>query len=507
MTRKFIVILSILWIVMLLTSCAGDVPQGETHENDIYEVEPPFREFYEQLGGKDIMGPAISPVFVSGYVKYQYSRAGLFVYDPQMADLRNFSLAPIGLDLSIKEPPEPQPENDSERYVGGHIIPPEFIEMYERLGGVSIVGSPITGVHYNPTNKRMEQYFENLGFYLLEDQPSTGVGLLAYGSWKCGESCGENLQSQDNILLPTETNKVFQEAVKRLGINFTGFALTEAYISPEGRIEQIFENIVLYTDPDHPGKVFLRPISEKLGILPEPMVSPNFDSEMNFYPVQGEKGYNIPGYFLDYLAFHGGIEVSGSPISELVRKDEYVYRQCFLNLCLEDHRNLSKSIRIRPAPLGYSYRDLVGKGLPEEDSPSNTTTPDLNIRTPVFTPLLEQPTQVSDSSPEIIQEINIKVTKIYPIVNPGQSQEIGVNVYKNTLPMGGVRPEITIWLPDGEVKSYEMGQTGDDGYTRIKIDSVNAPTGTLIPFEVCIDNSSEGRVCVEDTYLIWSELE
>jgi hypothetical protein len=48
-----------------------------------------------------------------------------------------------------------------------------------------------------------------------------------------------------------------------------------------------------------------------------------------------------------------------------------------------------------------------------------------------------------------------------------------------------------------------MYQSGSDGQTRLTIDPVDAPSGTLIPYKVCIYNLGGQQYCVQDSFLIW----
>ena len=139
----------------------------------------------------------------------------------------------------------------------------------------------------------------------------------------------------------------------------TGFALTEAFASPDGKWEQILENVVLVADSRiNPQSVTLRPLSEKVHIRVEEPRSPRGDPEMYFYPVQDNKGYEIPLYFWDYIQKHGGVQVIGLPVTHYALLLGQVYHQCFTNLCLTYDQSAIDQARVRPEPLGYAYRVL-----------------------------------------------------------------------------------------------------------------------------------------------------
>jgi hypothetical protein len=502
--------LSLFLIITLSAGCTvGDndgTGYGSMLEQGAYEIDPVFREFYDQLGGTDVLGQAISPLFMHNNVKYQYTVSGLMTFDPMAPANMRFQLAALGLDMGISEPPVARPDQKDVRYVDGHIVYNDFSSLYERLGGARFVGRPITEVHFNLEKNRFEQYFENLGMYRQELDPVDEVHLLAYGVWKCDASCRQIPLSSDRVIGSLQhTDMRFYDTVARLGPDFTGYALTDAYQTPDGYLEQVFENIVLLIAPEHPGRVFLRPITKVLGIFPDPMQSPSSEEGMNFYPVQGNRGYNIPDIFRNYIALHGGEEVSGPPISEYVRQSDVIYKQCFLNLCLEDHRDEVGNFRVRPTPMGYQYRqfpilpvslgeDSLAEVQPEEDTPVPTVeaVPQASIE--------NSPTVNSQFDPQV----SVQVWENYPLVTPDQAQEIGVSVLENNLPMRMVEPDLILTLPNGQEKTYYMPPTAHDGQTMMVLEPITAPSGTLIPYEVCIFIPGGQKFCVKDSFLIWN---
>jgi hypothetical protein len=164
-----------------------------TPDASFYAVDPTFRFFYSQLGGKEILGEVISPVREINGVKSQYTVNGLMIYDPHAADTRIFQLGAIGrhLDLDIA-PGEPQ-------------VAASFLTLYKQLGGEDFVGKPLTPQHYNQSKSRFEQYFENLGFY--QGTETGGIPrLMPYGAWQCSSECQNSLPQNLLPLLPTPTH-------------------------------------------------------------------------------------------------------------------------------------------------------------------------------------------------------------------------------------------------------------------------------------------------------------
>lgn len=524
--RRIRILIFFVVILAALTGCE-DGP-GNLLAVDTYEVDPTFREFYLLMGGREVLGAPISAIFSYGDVRYQYTVAALMVNDPRLPGSQLFQLAALGLDMGISDPSVPRPDDGSVRYVEGHIIPDFFVPLYEKLGGARFVGLPLTEVHFNLDKRRYEQYFENVGFYLLEGDEPSNAGLLAYGVWKCASSCRQVPPDVSTPELPSRAGERFKEIVERLGADFTGFALTDPYLATDGLLEQVFENLVLAVDPENPRRQSLRPLPERLGIWGDAPVRPNGLPGFSFLATQGELGYNVLTVFLEYLAFHGSLEVSGPPIGELMQIGDGVSRQCFKNLCLEWAVSSSGQGKVRPAGLGYTYRQMglhqqvapLQSQEPAVQQPQDTVVEELEVEQAPSQPALEAyappqeqgpsmaaaPPTVApqDWQPSETREISMQVWKINPMVSPSERQEVGVVIYENGAPLGDIEPDLTVMLPDGSSMTYYMYPTGADGQSRYQIEPVNAPVGAVIPFQVCIYNLVGAKFCVRDSFLIWT---
>lgn len=195
---------------------------------------------------------------------------------------------------------------------------------------------------------------------------------------------------------------------------------------------------------------------------------------MVFYPVKGEKGYNIPTYFMHFLKLYGGLEVSGAPITRLTAVNEAIYRQCFINLCLEENRNTPQGLSIHPTALGTAYKNLFFPEIPSK-SPE--------------TPAGKQ--------------VSLQVWKTFPMVSSDKSQEIGVQIQEDNAPLANVEPYLILTLPDGKQKTFSLPPTGEDGQSRLTLPPVSASSGTIVPFQVCIARLTGEKFCVKDSFIIW----
>ena len=494
-------LVALLLIAISITAC--DTPAGKIALSapSYFEVDPLFSDYYRRLGGEGTVGPAISHLFSYGQTSYQYTLAGLMSYDPQAPEHARFSLEPIGLDLGVLEAAVPPPDNPELRYEGGHILYPPFMHLYQELGEERGAGKPLTEARYNPAMQRVEQYFENLGFYHSDADTAGDVHLLAYGLWKCASSCAQSTSTSPAAIVqpPVPVAPEFRKAVERLGQSLTGFALSSPYTAPDGAIEQVYENVILAILPGDNSRVVLRPLPIDLGMPAEPLETASSDPSLYFYPIDGANGYNVPLIFLDYLAQHGGLDASGPPIGILAAISDGIYRQCFANLCLEGHSQEQGPLSVRPTPLGFTFWQSQPQELRQAEPPAASP---LQDDTPAFTePPAPAPTQVLTQPAG--DGIVVHVWKRFPILSPGQSQEIGVIVLQGDIPIEGLHADLILTLPDAESYRYDMEPTGGDGQSLYILEPADTPAGKPVQYQVCVYYRPGEATCVQDSYLVW----
>ena len=474
-------------IIFLFTTGCDEIFSDKMYlMPSIYSIDPFFENFYEYLGGIDVLGPAISPLFTKKDRVYQYTQNALMVYDPNAPASQQYSLARIVTDemavnWGVNDPPENPPKSSNIPYINEHTIWEEIIPYYNRMGS-NILGVPLTGVRKNSEENRYEQFLTNVGFYRSEGDPPGVIHLLPYGAWFCGEPCGQNQEGIPQRLPVNISDDQFKEAdqafmavAERLGLEFTGYALTDTYIAEDGNYEKVSENIVLYSPKEAPGKVKLRPLSQELGITPDPPVPKSQAEGMFFHNIIGDLGYNIPTLFMDYITKHGTMEVSGYPITEVHPLSEGVSRQCFINLCLEYHADAPENIRVRPSRLGWDYQN-------RSSSPIEQTTPEPN---------------------KPAGAIDIQVWELFPLLPGNQNQEIGAVIFENGNPLKDVEFNLYVYPPDGRQLTYYMPPSGDDGLSIVTIDEIKGPNGTVLPYQVCLVGLVSQPVCVQESFVLW----
>jgi hypothetical protein len=463
----------LLLLLVLILSLAGACTRSRLTPKppeETFPVDPVFQDFYKQHGGRNVLGPAISPPFTPKSDKdkiYQYLVNGLLMYDRQAPEGQRVSLGPVGRDFNVIELPRAEQPLLGEYIQNGHSVFERFVPLYEWLGGEAFTGKPLTGGFKNVEKRRYEQYFENLGFYWLDGDQEDAIHLLPYGAYKCGRSCAQVLDSAIYDR-PRSSVPSFVEKAALLGLDFTGLAISEP-VNQEGLKQQIYQNVVFTADQSNLNDVRLVAVPEVVGKNREAPRPPSPAPDMEFYAVEDTLGYNVPKAFSEYIQAHGGFEFVGAPINHVSGPDETSMEQCYTGLCLLGEIDSSGEVGVSVLPLGLIYRDIAGPR-------------------PQLTP---------------IDNPKITVDEKYPMISSDQEQEIWVVLLNGATPVTNVEPQLTLTLPDGTQQIYRMPATDENGESRQRIPPLNAPNGTLVPYEVCVQLQIDQRFCVGDSYLIW----
>jgi len=459
MLRKLRLLFILFTIVFLVTGC---IDSSESK----YSVDPLFLEFYNLLGGRDVIGPAISIMYEESGMKLQFTSKGLMVFSPNAPESSRYQLAPLGIAMKVAETPlNPTSPN-------GHEVYPGFLPLFHQLGGTRNTGLPLTGVKADPENNRIVQYFENVGFYQLETDPPDIAHLLDYGVWKCAQACSYRSHQESIVIPPSLPGFGIEEAVDRLDSNLIGYPLTEIYIAGDGKQEQVFENVVIFTDQASPGGIRLRPLPTMLDIPSEPP-NPAGQAEGKFITVEGDRGFNVPYHIDEYIERNNGYNFIGKPITNYKQISDNLYRQCFENLCLDYRPDELDGLQIRPMSLGSRYKQQFLQDATENEGANS------------------------------FEAVTLTVWERYPVISSSEYQEIYVLVLDGGNPLMNIDLSIQLTMPDGSQKTNSFVPTGRDGQTRTEIEPINASSGTLVVYEVCIDHIENGPDCVKDDYLIW----
>jgi len=463
-------------ILLLVSGCTPDPgAAAATVPDGTYPVESVFREFYTLLGAEKNLGYAISPLVEDGNIKMQYTEAALMRYDSMAGASQKLSLAPLGLELRLKDQPIVLPDQSGERIIDGYIIYDEFVPLYDALQGARFAGRPLTQVRIDYERGRIEQYFANIGFYRLMEDPPKTVHLLAYGSWKCDAYCRYQGQANAKVAPLPVFPEPLVSSLSRLGPDFTGRPLSEPYIAQDGMLEQVYENFVVYANPVNVRLISLRPITAEVGFPPTDLVPKNEDDRVVFYPVEPGLGHHVPKVFEAFITLHGGLEISGMPATELF-PFENLYRQCFTNYCLDYDPNAAESLRIRPAPLGEEYLQI------------------------------HPPTQVANANLELSSgSYHMGIWEARSLIPSGQVQTIHLEVTEaeSQNPVPDLEATVVLYTPGGSQTTLHFQPTDASGQAVLDLPPITGANGTLVPYTVCLNTASGAPLCVKESYVLW----
>lgn len=473
-------VISALLVGVLLAGCVPQAPQT-VPKKGTYAVDALFREFYASLGGEDTFGPAITALFNRSGNQCQYTQNALLCFSPQANGMERYNLEPLGTGMNVSEALDPSAMGSA----AAETIPiyEEFTTLYEKMFGSSYAGRPLTAVRFNPNRNRIEQYFENVGFYRNIDAERGDVHLLAYGVYACSSDCLYTPPETAVVVPgPAVVEQPFLSQLVRLGgLTVFGMPLTEPYTAADGGLEQVYENVVMYSPANDPDSMRLRSATILLNIQQEPLIPESAEppSGMVFYTVNNSLGHYVLLDFDHFIAGHGGLEISGQPTGEVTQLGDGLMRQCFENYCLRYDSTSTLSERVRLEPLGRDYM-LAFNIQPYESAPFLIT-------------------------PESVRVVAHAGSPRLPADQP-QTFELIVMYAENEQPIANARATLTLTLPGGQQALYNLPPTDTQGRTSLTIAPIQPPpdNGKVISFEACLVNPTGQPVCSTETYLIWN---
>lgn len=445
-----------------------------------YPVDKIFKEFYQTLGGQDVLGPAISALEIRENLQCQFTERALMCLNPTATDMNRFSLYPLGRELGIQEDTFPTGVSPApgQRVVDGFVIYDKFVPMYDRLYGARYVGRPLTELRINQDLGRVEQFFENVGFYQKLNEPNGQVHLIPYGAFLCGR-CSARTNEYWATVKWNLTEQYFGEQVARLGGPAVfGSLLLKPQLTQDGYMQQVYENAIFYSPPDQQNQVRLRPLPLVLHYETQPPAEKISHPNLVYYEIDGGLGHNVPKPFDEFIAAHGGRDLAGDPISEVIRISEGLFRQCFENYCLLYEPGAPDVMKVRMAPLG---KEFLERYPPPED---------LQIRN-MFTQ----------------DRIGLTVSADKPTLNGSEEQYIRLLVVQKDTGQGMERVEADIVLrtPGQTDQRYVFPPTDSNGASVVTLPpNPNLLNGSRVSYEVCLNLPSDQPICQRDSYLIWN---
>lgn len=456
-----------MWLVLSACTSGKNATYSPEYPGT-FSIDAQLKEFYVKHGGMEVFGPAIGEVSTQDYLRCQLLANVRICANTNQHGDGKYNLTPLGRQLGI-------PLNNE---VGENAIFPDFIPMIQQLGEAN-VGRPLDKVRYNYQAGRIEQYFEKVGLFIVLNQASTRVQLLPYGDVICGSACPYTPQIAFTPLL-NEYNSTFSDWLNGFGGEaFSGVALTPVYPASDGGLEQVFTNVVVYSPADAPHAISLRPLPETIGIRYAEPVTQQFDitDNMVFVQVSGERGFHVPIPLDNYISMHGGLTVSGYPISEIsLLPETNIYQQCFTTYCLNYDPNAAEAYKILPATLGVDY---------------------MNIVKPVFPGGIFQP-----------DELLLDTRELHPRLSNHENQIISITLHQkgSGVAVPGMGSSLIVRNPDGSLLfEGDLPLTDENGYAELTLDVFpGRQNGDLLLYQVCLNGNIPATMCVNGSFLIWN---
>lgn len=473
MFKRIVTFLLILIIVGLISACSG----SDGNSAGYYLVDPRFSDLYERLQGEKTLGPPISnKKYLAGTnQEKQYFEGVVMIFDPDHSP--RYYLDPVGIAAGFSDLPDQQPENQGVRYLNGFVVPVEFSYFYDQMGGDRWVGLPLTRARFNPDKGRVEQYFENMGFFRFEEDPPGMVHLMPYGLWKCAGECSQYPGVQNAGISSSSVEEIrspFGEAIARFGTAFTGETISSAFHAADGNIEQIFKNVVLFQDPASPRGVSLRPISSLLEQVESNYQSRQENAEDYFREIENGNGYYIPAYFMEFIDRYFGFEISGEPVTRLEEIRDGVSQQCFENYCLLFDAAAGPGQQVRILPQGQKYKEEFYR---DAGKPKNEA--------------------------QVVRNIQMDIWEQMPQISSQENQQIGACIHEQGTPLSNVQAVITVNINGQGSSSFFFEPTDSGGCAFLELDPIQAANGTTVDYQVCFQGLGDQEYCKKDSYLIW----
>ncbi|HCS38332.1 MAG TPA: hypothetical protein DIW44_01955 [Anaerolineaceae bacterium] len=475
---KTLTLLAMLAMLIFMAGCSRATKLSASGKT--YTISPSLQAFYNRMGGEDVLGPAISKLIDNSSGQCQYTVNALLCLNPMVSGDEGFSIYSLGNELDVSEI-SINPEATDGLIINGFKVYEEFVPIFERFSQTTYAGNPISQVHINYAQQRVEQYFEKVGFYRNFSDPIGTVKLLAYGAAGCTKGCSYHPAAEAELSNPSISLSDL-DLMEKLGIlvdkSAFGKALDKAHTAADGSLEQVYTGVVLFQDAT--GVVRLRPLSS---ILAMPVKEPgeklyDYSSGVVFYAVNDTLGYHVPILFDTFINTHGGTAVSGDPINEIFEYDSGLFRQCFTNYCLDYNPSKPENKQVTITPLGKQYLAMDQTVLPMPATPQ----PDPSA-------------------------ISLQVSETLPKVSSSEAQTIHVTALNaaDQTPLTGIETEITIFLPKEKTWSSLLAPTAVDGTAVITLPILkNIQNGSILAYKVCTTNASASQSCAAGTYLVWT---
>jgi len=438
-----------------------------------------FKTFWEEGGGLATFGPPLEPSHRQAGVLRQTFLAVQLSYDDSDRD-RPVRLVPLGLELGLAEPAERPADGQSGRYFPqtGHTLYAGFAPYFDALGGMDVVGPPITEVQFR--SGRITQYFENLGMVRPENASPSDIRLVALGLAALpGSAFGLDV---DSVILPgTVRERPFSDVLEAYGGEAVlGQPLSDPYTAADGMLEQVYERAVVYGDAPRPEDVRFRSIGREFGNAAP--AAPRSDEAGGIF--DESTGHNILWAFADFYRARRGKDLLGAPLEEARLEGDRLV-QWFEKGELLYSYDMPPDLAIELAPLGSTF--LAEHPVP---SPSPTGEP--------------TPTPTQAATPISSGEIVVQVTLEHPWLRVSDAQIVRIVLLdREGTPLSDVRPTVA-WYGPAASGSRQAPATDEEGKTSISFEVDGGQAFQIITVVVSAHQGSQRGSALVQFAIGWS---
>lgn len=445
-------------LALLLIACGtatpppADLPAGE------FAVSPVFQGFYDSHGGAALLGAPISVELDENGVITQYFQNAKLVFYPQFPEGNQVVLAGLGDAYYGRKPcvPSISIEPNALYFSDCHSVSPGFRVFFERQGGVAFFGYPISERYI--FNGWLAQNFERATIVWDGSKPAGyEFSLLPLGELACPASaCG--VAARSAIPLPPVSTPTPDSSpaasINRFyaahgGSRVFGLPLTSLHKGEDGAMEQVFENAILYQNPDAPEGVSLRPLGRKAFGSPEtPAAELNGPNSIYFTGY----GHNVSYAMYDFYKSYGGEAVFGQPISEWRIVDNH-FVQYFENAVLILRFDLPPDQSVQVVNLGR--QELLGQA---SSAPPRSVPP---------------------------QWLVVVTEPVYDVLSPAdERQTLNARVLdENGAPVAGAKVSFVVRTPGGSIE-YVVDSTDAQGNAVFSFQLTSYTPGDFMLYEV-----------------------
>jgi len=263
------------------------------------------------------------------------------------------------------------------------------------------------------------------------------------------------------------------------GLAILGYPLTREF-QEDGRTVQYFQRfrLELASDGADSQRVLLAPLGDMLWEREPPLdeseIPPPTHLDKRYF---SETGHTVSFAFLEFFDSHGGAEVFGYPISELVFEEDGRIVQLFERAKLEWYPENPAGHRVQLAMLGAMW-------VEQEVDPEYTRRE--SVYAPPASSTSEPEPEPVGAARSPVSDLRLTATLKHAIIGLEQTQTAYIYVFdQDHLAVPGATVELSVMVGD-EQQALRTASTNDHGYCQIEFDVQDPAPGYVVIVHVLV---------------------